>query len=131
MHKFLGIIHHMGCVKLPKFEQYWSKNVLYRFLIFLKVMSRNSFQLILPFWHFVDNESAGTGCLTKILPNVAHLNNTMTIIHTPDKNISVDKSMTLWRGCRIFWQYIKNKRHKYGIKWSSYEGKDLFWWISF
>lgn len=34
---------------------------------------------------------------------------------TPDKNLSIDESMMLWRGLLLFWQYIKNKRHKYGI----------------
>lgn len=34
----------------------------------------------------------------------------------PGKNLSLDESMVLWRGRLIFRQFIKNKRHKYGIK---------------
>ena len=49
MCQFLGILLHMGCVKLPTFEHYWSTNFLYRFLMFSKVMPRNRFQLILRF----------------------------------------------------------------------------------
>ena len=30
--------------------------------------------------------------------------------------LSFDKSLILWRGRLIFCQHIKNKRHKYGIK---------------
>ena len=35
---------------------------------------------------------------------------------TPEKNLSIDGSMMLWRGRLVFRQCIKNKRHKYGIK---------------
>ena len=115
MCEFLGIILHMGCVKLPIFEYYWSKNALYRFLVFSKAMPRNRFQLILQFWHFVNNENAGTGRLPKILPIVEHLINIMTGIYTPDKKVSIDKSLMLWRSCLISRQHIKNKRNKYDI----------------
>ena len=116
MCQFLGILLHMGCVKLPTFEHYWSTNILYRFPMFSKVMPRNRFQLILRFWHFVDNNTAGPGRLRKIVPIVEHVNNTMNTIYIPDKDLSIDESMMLWRGRLVFRQYIKNKRHKYGIK---------------
>ena len=77
MCQFLGILLHMGCVKLPTFEHYWSTNILSRFPMFSKVMPRYRFQLILRFWHFVDNNTAGPGRLRKIVPIVEHLNNTM------------------------------------------------------
>ena len=38
MRNFLGIILHMGCVKLPSFEHYCSNNKLYGFPVFSKVM---------------------------------------------------------------------------------------------
>ncbi|KAJ8926270.1 hypothetical protein NQ314_021391, partial [Rhamnusium bicolor] len=34
----------------------------------------------------------------------------------PGKELSLDESMMLWRGRLVFRQYIKNKRHKFGIK---------------
>ena len=37
-------------------------------------------------------------------------------ILVPDKNLSLDESMMLWRGKLVFKQHIKNKRHRYGIK---------------
>ncbi|KAG5864001.1 hypothetical protein JTB14_007635 [Gonioctena quinquepunctata] len=36
--------------------------------------------------------------------------------YVPDKNICIDESMMLWRGRLHFRQYIKNKKHKYGVK---------------
>ena len=116
MRNFLGILLHMGCVKLPSFGHYWSTNELYRFSAFSKVMSRNKFQLMLRFWHFVDNENAPSTRLSKIMLLVDQLNNTMATIYTPDRKVSIDESMMLWRGRLIFRQYIKNKKHKYGVK---------------
>ncbi|XP_065671830.1 piggyBac transposable element-derived protein 4-like [Hydra vulgaris] len=40
----------------------------------------------------------------------------MDNIYCPKKNISIDESMMLWKGRLVFRQYVKNKRHKYGIK---------------
>lgn len=34
----------------------------------------------------------------------------------PNEALSLDESMLLWRGRLVFKQYIKNKKHKYGIK---------------
>ena len=58
MRNFLGVLFHMGCVKLPSFEHYWLKNKLYGFPVFSNVMPQKKFQLILKFWHFVDNENS-------------------------------------------------------------------------
>lgn len=54
--------------------------------------------------------------LSKITLIVNQLNDTMRTIYSPGKNLSIDESMMLWRGRLIFRQYIKNKRHKYGVK---------------
>lgn len=40
----------------------------------------------------------------------------MREIYVSDKDLSLDESMMLWRGRLIFRKYIKNKRHKYGVK---------------
>ena len=116
MRQFLGVLLHMGCVKMPSLEHYWSKSSLYRFPLFSRIMSRNKFQLILRFWHFINNEDSGSGRLCKIIGLLDHLNNAMENIYCPNKNISIDESMMLWKGPLVFRQYVKNKRQKYGIK---------------
>lgn len=40
----------------------------------------------------------------------------MEEVYEPSKNLSIDESMVLWRGRLVFRQYVKNKRHKYGVK---------------
>ena len=79
-------------------------------------MSRNRFHLLLRFWSFSDNESIEKGRLSKVKLLLDHLNDTMREIYVPDKDLSLDESMMLWRGRLIFRQYIKNKKHKCGVK---------------
>ncbi|KAG8239438.1 hypothetical protein J437_LFUL017431 [Ladona fulva] len=40
----------------------------------------------------------------------------MEKVYYLDKRLSIDESMVLWRGRLFFKQYIKGKRHKYGVK---------------
>ncbi|XP_047144697.1 piggyBac transposable element-derived protein 4-like [Hydra vulgaris] len=72
MRQFLGVLLHMGCVKLPSFEHYWSKNSLYRFPLFSRIMPRNKYQLMLRFLHFIDNEDSDGGRLCKIIGLIDH-----------------------------------------------------------
>ena len=44
-----------------------------------------------------------------------HLNKVMLDVITTEKNLLMDESI-LWCGRLVFQQYIKNKRHKYKIK---------------
>ena len=77
-------------------------------------MSQNRFHLLLRFWHFEIN---GTNeRLNKVAFLMNHLNNTMKRVYCPTENFSLDESMVLWRGRLIFRQYIKGKKHKYGVK---------------
>ena len=79
-------------------------------------MPRNKFQLTLRFWNFVGNENTPDGGLGEIMAFVFQLINKMVTIHTPDRKLSIDESMMLQRGRIVFRQYIKNKKHKYGVK---------------
>lgn len=54
--------------------------------------------------------------LFKIRPLIDFFNEKIRQVYYPGKNLSLDESMVLWRGRLSFRQYIKNKRHKYGIK---------------
>lgn len=40
----------------------------------------------------------------------------MSEIYEPSENLALDESIVLFRGRLVFRQFIKNKRHKYGIK---------------
>ncbi|XP_065658413.1 uncharacterized protein LOC136082927 [Hydra vulgaris] len=107
MRQFLGVLFHMGCVKMPSLEHYWSKKSLYRVPLFSRIMPQNKFQLILLFWHFINIEDSGSERLCKIIGLLDHLNNTMNNIYCPNKKISIDKSMMFWKERLVFRQYVK------------------------
>ena len=68
------------------------------------------------FFYFGDQPKFEDNQLAKIRMIIDHFNDRMLQIITSDKNLSLDESMMLWRGRLPFRQYIKNKRHKSGIK---------------
>ena len=79
-------------------------------------MSRERFERIMCFLHFGDQPKFEDDRLAKIRMILDHFNKVMSEIITPDKKLSLDESMMLWCGRLMFRQYIKNKCHKYGIK---------------
>ncbi|KAL4103748.1 hypothetical protein QTP88_019089 [Uroleucon formosanum] len=117
---FFSLLFHMGTIKLSRIEDYWKTSVLFNIPFFREHMSRNRFMLLLRALHFSRNtqegELAPRNRLYKIQPIVDYFNSKMNEIYEPSKNLSIDESMVLWRGRLIFRQYIKNKRHKYGVK---------------
>ena len=105
----------MGPCSFPFLDAYWSTSVLYEVTLWSSLMNGNRFQLLLRFFHFVDNSVESDDRLYRIQPIMDHLNNVMKKNYVPDKSLSIDESMMLWRGRLIFRQYIKNKKHKYGM----------------
>ena len=79
-------------------------------------MSRERFESILRFFNFGEKTMFENDRLSKLRMIMDHLNKVMLEVITPEKNLSIDESMMLWRGRLVSRQYIKNKRHKYGIK---------------
>lgn len=113
---FLGLLLHTGIVRMPNLQDYWKKDKMFK-TCFGEYMSRDRFLLILRCLHFADNDKDDkTDRLFKIRHTIEHFNNKMYSLYSPGKELSLDESMMLWRGRLIFKQYIKNKRHKYGIK---------------
>lgn len=80
-------------------------------------MPRNRFELLLKFWHFSNNEEQVEGDrLHKLRAIHEALLSRFQAAYTPQKELSIDESMVLWRGRLLFRQYIPGKRHKYGVK---------------
>ncbi|KAJ8933964.1 hypothetical protein NQ314_013679 [Rhamnusium bicolor] len=117
---FLGLLFHTGTVKCSRLEDYWKTDPLFNLKCFSEHMSRDRFLLILRCLHFARNPGEGApkpdDRLYKIKPVIEFFNNKMRNTYYPGKELSLDESMMLWRGRLVFRQYIKNKRHKFGIK---------------
>ena len=80
------------------------------------------FELILQCIHFsnndsqINNEDYYAVDLKKVFPLLQLILDNIRNTYDPPKNIALDESMLLWRGRLKFRQYIKSKKHKYGIK---------------
>ena len=116
MKKFIGLIFCMGLISLPSYKRYWSKDLLYKNKHFPSVFSRERFESILRFFNFGEKPMFENDRLSKLRTIMDHLNKVMLEVVAPEKNLSIDESMMLWRGRLVSRQYVKNKRHKYGIK---------------
>lgn len=113
---FIGILFHMGTIKMNRINDYWKTHYLFNLPTFRSFMSRNRFLLILRALHFNDNNLPNQNSLSKIAPLIDFFNSRMAEIYYPNKELALDESMVLWRGRLGFRQYMQGKRHKYGIK---------------
>lgn len=110
----------MGTIRLNRLQDYWKTHRLFNLPAFKNYMSRDRFMVIFRCLHFSRNplpgEQTPADRLFKIRPVLDYFNSRMNDIYYPSKELSLDESMVLWRGRLVFRQYIKNKRHKYGVK---------------
>jgi len=114
---FGAFIIWMGLVKYPAIYLYWSRDPQYYHPFPHKVMSRNRFKILLRMLHFCNNETADvTNRLYKIQPIIDELKRNFKKYYHPTEVICIDESMIPFRGRIIFRQYLKQKKHKYGIK---------------
>ena len=115
--RFFGLLLWMGLVKLPSISSYWSTDKTCSQTFPKTVMSRSRFELLLRFLHFSNNEQADkNNRLSKINKITEALNQNFQKYYELDEGICVDKSWVPFRGRVIFRQFLKQKRHKYGIK---------------
>ena len=123
MLQFIGILLHMGIVRMPKIADYWRKTGetarLYMQDFYRGLMGRDRFQLVLRYWYYgeEDDPSGDQARDAKVASMIQRFNTTMRMIYVPRRQLSIDESLLAWRGRLSFRQYITNKAHKYGIKY--------------
>ncbi|GBM28228.1 PiggyBac transposable element-derived protein 4 [Araneus ventricosus] len=118
---FLALNILQGIVKKPDVEQYWSKRHSTSTPFFTKIMSYRRFHLIHRYLHFSDDtkfDAKTHECpkLQKLWPIIKHLNTRYRETITPERDVTIDESLMLYKG-RLHWkQYIPLKRSRFGIK---------------
>jgi len=101
--------------------------------VFNDVMPRNRYQTILRFLHFADNSQHDPNDpdrdrLYKVRPLVDLLVSKFKSNYIPEKNISIDKELLLWKGRLGLKQYIPLKCARFGIKmFSLYKTSRKLW----
>jgi len=106
----------MGLVQLPEFGLYWSSSPLFS-TNFGNFMSRNRFLILSTMIHYSNNETNDqTNRLYKLGTIVEDIMVNSNNCMSPHDTLCIDESMIPFTGRLFFKQYLKNKRHKYGIK---------------
>ncbi|KAJ8932567.1 hypothetical protein NQ314_014582 [Rhamnusium bicolor] len=83
-----------------------------------RFLSMLLFELLLKMWHFSDNDdmSLESDRLRKFTPLINKLIERFQEVSRPGLKVCIDETMVPFHGRLRFRQFIKNKRHKFGIK---------------
>jgi hypothetical protein len=113
----------MGLVKKSSIKEYWNKkDVSQSTPWFSKMFSRNRFQLILRFFHLVDNTKTPQrntqhyNPAAWFKPLIDHANMRFKQFYVPQQELSIDESLVGTKARSVMTQYIPTKSHKFGIK---------------
>lgn len=115
--RLFGLILYMGIVKIPNLSCYWSQEKMFKNSMAPDCMSRNRFELLLRMLHFANNEeNYNADRLHKVQIVIDKIVKNFMSCYEPSEYVCVDESLIPFRGRLVMRQYIKTKRHKYGIK---------------
>nr|XP_022900609.1 piggyBac transposable element-derived protein 4-like [Onthophagus taurus] len=113
---FIGLTMLMSRNKKTNLKEYWSTDSLLESPIFSRTMPRDKYMSILSNLHFVNNEKQPTTKLYKVEKVLKLIKENFQKQFYPFENLVVDESMVLFKGRLSFKQYIKTKRHRFGMK---------------
>lgn len=118
--KFVGLCLLQGQTKCPTIRKLFSKHPLYYRPIFSATMSGRRFETILRCFntHSDPIHSAtqpSDDRLIKVRPLIDMMIKSFSEAYLPDKELSLDESLLLWRGRLLFRVYNKSKSAKYGV----------------
>ncbi|KAM4544857.1 piggyBac transposable element-derived protein 4-like [Odontesthes bonariensis] len=122
MKAFISLHLSMGLVEKSEVEDYWAEFWPTATPGFGKVMSRNRFEIIMSFLHFVNNEhyigrgQPGHDRLFKIRPVINLIVPQYSKVYGPSKHLSLDEMTIAFKGRSILKMYNPNKPDKYGYK---------------
>ncbi|GBN32219.1 PiggyBac transposable element-derived protein 4 [Araneus ventricosus] len=117
---FLGIIILQGIVQKPLQKWYWSQRPLLSTPYLKQLMSEKRFSIIMKFLHFTNNETIDLETypqpgLRKIYEVYDAINRKFKSSYVPERDVSVDESLLLYKGRLGCKQYLPKKRASYDI----------------
>lgn len=121
MHIFLCINIMQEIIRKPGERMFWTTREIFTTPIFPKLMSLRRYLHIKKNLHFSNNETYDPQThpnpkLNKIWQIYETINEKFSTLYIPERDISVDESLLLYKG-RLGWvQYIPVKRSRFGIK---------------
>ncbi|XP_046986852.1 piggyBac transposable element-derived protein 3-like [Schistocerca americana] len=120
MEQFVGILLHMGIIKMPSIHLYWSNEC--RYSPIADVMSRTRFFQLLRYFHVVNNQdlpeaNSNSDKLFKIRPLLSALQSSLKTL-PPEEYQAVDEQIIPFKGRSGLKQFVRNKPHKWGYKYT-------------
>jgi hypothetical protein len=101
----LGLFMLMGIIQKPTLRSYFTTKRVISTPGFGDIITRDRLELICKFLHFANNEIInsfqGPKKLFKIFAVISHLNNKFQELYLPNQDISIDESLTLWKGTSL------------------------------
>lgn len=117
LYGFLATSMLMARIKKLELNEYWTTDPLLATPIFNKIMSRDRYLLLLRMLHFCCNDNQISGDrLFKLDVVLNEIRANFNAGMVPFQNLVIDESLVLWKGRLSFKQFIKTKRHRFGIK---------------
>lgn len=114
---FIGITMLMTRNKKLTVKEFWSRDELLHSPIFGKKMTRDRYLQIYSNLHFCDNENAPPiNRLYKVDHILSQIKERFQTQFRPFQDLVIDESLILFKGRLSFKQFIKSKRHRFGIK---------------
>jgi len=113
---------HMCLVCKSNIAEYWSTLEIVHTPFASTIISRDRFMQILSFFHINNNTTyipfgqPGHKPLAKLQPICDHLRDKFKELYTPQQNIAIDEAICPFKGRLRFKVYMKDKPHKWGIK---------------
>lgn len=116
MYNFIGLLLLSGYNMRTSEKEYWSKSSDLSCPAVAETMSRNRFQKIKSVLHAADNQSLGSGKMSKIKPLYELLNQSLLMFGVLHENLSIDESMVPYFGRHPCKQFIRGKPIRFGYK---------------
>lgn len=114
MLKFLGLCLLSGQINVPEKRKLFTlSDSLYYHPIFVSTMSGRRFEQLLRCLYTAPLSAKGKD---KIIEFMDAITRNFQACYSPEKELSPDESLLLFRGRLSFRQYIKSKKARYGIK---------------
>eukprot|EP00731_Ephydatia_muelleri_P013956 Em0007g1266a len=118
---YLGFHILMSINRLPSIDDYWSMNANLRYAPVADRISRDRFQDLQKYLHFVDNDTLvprgqrGHDRLGKVRPVLDYVTAKCREVYMPQREVAVDEAMIKFQGRSSLKQYMPLKPIKRGI----------------